>query len=424
MNWVSIVCFGICAALLLSFGWRKTDILSPARLFGFVWCLSMGLTELKFSALQHLWTIESWVLLLLGVGAFLLGTFIPYVVYVQTPLLSVKEIRERLKGQQVREKRLFWLILTCVIVYSTAYITNYLVRGWLPVDVIGTAISRVDFNVSGLTLFLYIASIIMLFTFLYFVLVNGHKTKKSFLALLLVLTGGSFFLLLMRFPIIMVAVVSFTLLYYATSFIRFRTAVPLFIAVAAFFYWISSLRFATVVSTYLYSVSKMRFSKEYAFLTEPYMYVVTNLENFARSVDKGEYHTYGYFTLDFVTAISGLKYWVLDYFNFERTPYLTSNYNTYTAFYWFYSDFGVVGLGLIPFVLGVATGLLYFRVRTVPTIANVMLYGFAVFCIFISYFNFPLAFLWFELNLLGVFLFLRWTLLPRVHPVHSGLEAV
>ncbi|MDL1892354.1 oligosaccharide repeat unit polymerase, partial [Sphingobacteriales bacterium CHB3] len=236
MNSVSIVCFGICVAVLLSYVWRKTDILSPARFFGFVWCLSIGLTELKFSALQHSWTIESWFLLLLGVGAFLLGTFIAYIVNVGTPLLSIKEIRERLKGQQVREKRLFWLILICVIVYSVAYTANYLVRGWLPVDVIGTAISRVDFNVSGLTLFLYIASIIMLFTLLYFVLVNGHKKKKSILAVLLVLTGGSFFLLLMRFPIIMVAVVGFTLLYYATSFVRLRTAVPLFVAVAAFFY--------------------------------------------------------------------------------------------------------------------------------------------------------------------------------------------
>lgn len=412
MNWVSLICFAVCVGILLSTIRRGADLLSPGRIFGFIWCLAIGLTELKWSALQEDWHAESWVLLLIGLGAFLLGIFAAYVLNLHTELVPTRKMRVLLKGQQIREGRLFLLICISTLVYLTAYIVNYYSRGWLPIQTIGTAISRVDFNVSGLTLFLYVAAFIMFSTFLYYLLVRGHKRKKAILAMIFLVTFGSFALLLMRYPIIMVSVICFTVLYYATNHIRWRTALPLIGVVGAFFFWISSLRFSHVVSTYLFSVSKMRIPKEYAFVTEPYMYLVTNLENFARSVRLADYHTYGYFTFDFVTAISGLKYWALEYFNFERMPYLTSNYNTYTAFWWFYSDFGVFGLALIPLVLGVAIGLVYYRMRSRPTIRNVTAYGVMVFVMVISYFNFPLAFLWFQLNILALYLFLRWTLIP------------
>ncbi len=413
MNWVSIVCFTVCLGIFLSTLRRNADLLSPGRLFGFIWSLSIGLTELKFSALQHNWRIESWALLLIGVSAFLIGIFVTYVLNIDKVLVAIPAMRRQLRQVQVHEGRLFLLLCLTAVVYIFAYAINYSVRGWLPVDVIGTAISRVDFNVSGLTLFLYTATLVMFFILIYFLFVKERKGRKTVLVFVLLITFGSFFLLLMRYPIIMVAILSFVLLYYSTQYIRMATAVPLFCVVAGFFFWVSSLRFSTVVSTYLYSVSKMRFSRDYAFFTEPYMYLVTNLENFARSVAVSDYHTFGYFSLDFVTAITGLKYWVLEYFDFTRTPYLTSNYNTYTAFWWFYSDFGVVGLALIPLLLGIGTGFLYYRMRSTPTVMNVISYGVAVFVMLISYFNFPLAFLWFELNLLVMFVFLRWTLVSN-----------
>jgi oligosaccharide repeat unit polymerase len=413
MNWVSIVCFSLCLIMFLSTLRRDADLLSPARLFGFIWSLSIGLTELKFSALQHTWQVESWALLLIGVGAFLIGVFTTYVLNVGRQLVPISVMRRLLRKEEVHEGRLFWLILLSTLVYGSSYVANFLVRGWLPVDAIGTSTSRVDFNVSGLTLFLYTATFIIYFSLLYFFKVQGKTARKVVLASTVLASFGTFVLLLMRYPIILVSVMSFSFLYYATNQIRLRTAIPILAAVTGFFYWISSLRFSTVISTYLYSVSKMRFSKDYAIFTEPYMYFVTNLENFARSVSVSDYHTYGYFTFDFITALAGLKYWVLDYFDFDRTPYLTSNYNTYTAFWWFYSDFGVVGLAVIPLILGICIGMLYYRMRISPSTKNVTAYGVMVFVMFISYFNFPFAFLWFEYVMLALFLFLRWVVLPK-----------
>jgi oligosaccharide repeat unit polymerase len=142
------------------------------------------------------------------------------------------------------------------------------------------------------------------------------------------------------------------------------------------------------------------------------MYVVMNLENFSHATDHLEHYTYGYFTLDFVTAIAGLKYWVLEYFGLDRMPFLFSSYNTYTAFWWFYSDFGVVGLAVIPLLLGFGAGALYYRMRQAPTIRRVTAYSVMVFVTAISFFVFPMANLWFEYNIAALYLILRWTIVP------------
>ena len=135
-----------------------------------------------------------------------------------------------------------------------------------------------------------------------------------------------------------------------------------------------------------------------------------NLENFARAVNRLEYHTFGYFTFDFVTAIAGLKYWISDYFGVDRMPYLISGYNTYTAFWSFYRDFGIIGLVLIPLLLGFGISMMYYRMRRKPSIKSVTAYGVMVFVMVISFFNFPISFLWFEYNVLALYWLLRWTM--------------
>jgi oligosaccharide repeat unit polymerase len=413
VTWVSSVCFGICVTIVLSVFRRDADPFSPARVFGFVWCLAVGLADLKFSALQHDWNLNGWLLLIIGIGSFLVGTFVSYVLHLDRALIPIRTMRVMLRDEEVREGRLFVLVLVSGAVYCGAFLANYMIRGWLPIFVIGKNISRVEFNVSGLTLFLYSAAFVVFFTMLYHLQVRGRSGRKRLLAVLSVVVVGSYFLLLQRFQIIMAAMLCFILLFYATRNVRLRNMLPLVAAVVGFFYWMSSLRLSHLASAFLYKAGKMRFSADFAFLTEPYMYVVMNLENFARSVNLQEYYTYGYFTFDFVTAIAGLKYWIVEYFNLDRTPFLESGYNTYTAFWWFYSDFGVLGLALIPLVLGFSTGEVYYRMRSAPSIKNVTAYGVMVFVMFISFFVFPMMHLWFMYNMLALYWILRWTMIPR-----------
>ena len=414
MSWVSLICFAICFGIVLSIFRREADLLSPARVFGFIWSLAIGLTDLKLSALQHAWNLESWAILLIPLVAFLTGTFITYVLNFDGELVPIRTMRQLLRTEEVREGRLFWFILLAAVTYAVSYLVIFLVKGWLPIFVIGTRTSRVEFNIIGFTVFLYSAGFIVFFTLIYYLVGRGKRSRKIILGITALVTVGSYFLLLQRFQIIMAAIICFILLYYATNYIRFRTALPLLAVVTTFFYWISSLRFSHVVSTYIYSVSKMRFSKDYALLTEPYMYLVLNLENFAHSVNRLDHHTFGYFTFDFIVSIAGLENWAGEYFRLDRTPYLTNPYyNTYTAFWPFHRDFGIIGLALIPLLLGLTSGILYYRMRICPSLKSVTAYGVIFFVIVISFFVFPISFLWFQYNMLALYLILRFTVIPR-----------
>jgi len=413
VGWVSILAFVVCFGIVLS-GFRKNaDPFSPGRVFGLIWGLSIGLADLKFSGFQHEWRTTSWILLLLAVVAFFVGTFAAYVVFLRRPLMPLRRIREVLGKEVIHESRLFWVTLASGIVYAVAYVLNYLAKGWLPIEAAARDMSRTEFNVTGLTFLIYLVPSVLYFVILYFVKVKGARAKKLLLGVFGLMILISFLLFVSRFQIMMLAVVSFTFFFYATKHVRLRTAMIALFGAAGFFFWISSIRWSSFVAEFLYWSSRMKFPRDYAFLTEPYMYFVMNLENFARAVQKLEQFSYGYYTFDFITAIAGLKYWVYEYFNFERLPFLVSGYNTYTSFWLFYRDFGVIGLVAFPFLLGFGTALLYYRMRSMPSLRNVTAYGVMLFVITMSFFVFPLSFLWFEFNLLLIYVALRWTTIPR-----------
>lgn len=422
MSWISWICFGICFTIIISIFQRGADPLSPARTFGFIWSLCIGLAELKLSSLQHDWNLYSWTLLLIAVVSFLVGTYIAYVLNIRSKLVPIEGMRQILKAERIHESRLFWLICVSVLVYIISYTINFSLKGWLPISAAARNMSRVEFNVTGLTFLIYIVPSVFYLMIIYTLKVEGKRGKKAILFLIFLIVLGSFLLFVSRFQIVIVFVIGGTLLYYGTRYIRLRTGLLFFTILLAFFYWISSMRYSHLAATFLYSISKMNISRDYALLTEPYMYFVMNLENFARAVNHLDYHTYGYFTFDFITAISGLKYWIYEYFNLERLPYLISGYNTYSAFWIFYFDFGVLGLAIIPWLFGFSSSMVYYRMRSRPSIRNVTAYGVLLFVNIFTFFVFPISFLWFEFNILVLYFFLRWTVIPRKESLNYSPE--
>ena len=103
MSWISWICFSICLGIILSAFKHDADPLSPSRVFGFIWSLSIALADLKFSAFQHVWAIDSWILLLTSILAFLVGTFIACVLNLKRNIIPVPMMRELLKQEKVHE---------------------------------------------------------------------------------------------------------------------------------------------------------------------------------------------------------------------------------------------------------------------------------------------------------------------------------
>ena len=219
------------------------------------------------------------------------------------------------------------------------------------------------------------------------------------------------FFLLQRFQLVLTVVVCVVLAYYATRHFRPATLVPYTGVAVGLFYLVSSLRSGIeLYFIYLYKLSQMRFPRAYAVFTEPYMYFVMNVENLARAIARHEQFTMGYYTFDFMLALTGLKHWIASYFGLTEMPYLISDYNTYTGYWVYYRDFGPLGLVVFPLALGIAIGLIYYSLRTRPGLSILTVYGGCVFLILFSFFNNPLTFLWFVYNIIVAALVLRWVI--------------
>jgi len=167
------------------------------------------------------------------------------------------------------------------------------------------------------------------------------------------------------------------------------------VLVASVIYSIATLRAGQILQTVLYKISLMKIHPDYAIFTEPYMYLVMNVENFVHAVSRLQGYTFGYFTFDWVFALIQLKYPIREYFSLAETPYLFSGYNTYTLFWTLYRDFGVLGISLLPLLGGLFVGSVYYAMRRNPTLELVSFYSIIVFVMGLSFFLSPLGSLWF-----------------------------
>jgi oligosaccharide repeat unit polymerase len=398
MTLISFLSFLICLAIVLSTLRKGADVWSPGRVFGFIWALAVGLADLKFSGLQSEWSVEGWLLILIGIFSFLLGVLSVNVLNLSSPLTSIRTMRAMLGREAIRHKRFFWLIVSLFLAYAISYGLNVLLRGEVPAFSETPGSTRVGFGLFGIGLVIHVAPIVMFFVNQYFVLVPGHRFRKTILGTVFLMSLGSFFLLLYRFDLVIWIIATVVFLYYASRHIRPRTILILGVLIASLYVGIQSIRFIGHIENYLYYVSKMRFGLENAAFTEPYMYVAMNLENFVRAAERLDHHTFGYYTFNALMSLTGLKHWIAEYAFLSETPYLNSGYNTYSFLWVYYRDFGVVGLALFPFLLGLVIAYLYYELRKNPRLITVSLYGMAVFVMAISFFHNALSLLHFVFN--------------------------
>ncbi|MDP1995191.1 MAG: O-antigen polymerase, partial [Ignavibacteria bacterium] len=304
MSAIAIISFSIFLIALLSLIRKEADLFSPARLFTLVWSFAIGLTELKLSRLQFNWNGYSWFILLLCISSVFLGMFIVYVLNINNNLKTVATIRDSVAKIKINSDVFFKLIVVMFSAYLISYIAIYLIVGFIPLFTATPNIARLKWSVFGFGLIIHLAPAAIYLIFVFYLLVKAELGKKSILSVLLLVTLLSFLLLLQRFGLVISIILTLIYAYYGTFKFRPRNLIVVFVLVAIFMYGISTLRVSSFFVEFFYYTSKMKFSHDYAFLSEPYMYVAMNLENFANAVNKLERFTYGYFTFDFILALS------------------------------------------------------------------------------------------------------------------------
>ena len=388
MTFPQIISLAIILLLVAISFKRGSDLLSPARIFILVWAVCILLVEFKFSGFQHEWSVFSWFVLLSGLSSFLLGLFIAYSLKADKNLLTINEIRGRIK-QNIKfdKQRLFITISLLFTAYIISLIIEIVLEGYIPIFHPKPDMARMEFGVFGIHLIVSQMPVI-LFLIVEYLILGSESRKKTFSVLMFfVIVFMTYFLLLQRFNYIYWLVISLTLLYYATRKINFKNIVIFSFFFASFLSILTSIRVSQYATQFMHVISKMKYSAEYASFTGPYMYVVMNLENLARAVDKLETNTYSAMTFDWVYALFGLKHWIKDYFDIIPRPFLNSSFNTYPYMWEYFYDFGILGVVVISLGLGLIIGSIYYYMRVRGTLDLVVFYAVCLFFIFISFFT-------------------------------------
>ncbi len=399
MNVLSTILFLVTVILIISSIHKKFDPLSPSRVFIIVWSSAIGLANLKLSSYQHEWTLFGWIALLVGLFSFLLGTFTVYVINLNKPLFAIQTIRKKIQRQPLDYNNLFRIAVTLFIAYSICYIAEMIIEGYLPIFSARIEWARIDFGIFGFHLIVNMMITILVISTVYLVLAPKSVSKKIFTTTIFILTTVSFFFLLQRYNFFIIGICILGILYFATNKINLKNIFIGSVAFFSFLGYIQSIRLSQYVQNYIHAFSKMKYSVEYAIFSEPYLYITMNLENYARASEKLEKFTYGYFTIDWMLALTGLKHWLEKYFNIIRLPFLNSGYNTYPFHWTYYNDFGILGVLVFPFLTGFVIAYFYYRMRITVELKWVIYYSLGLVLIGMSLLSNPLTRLDFMANI-------------------------
>lgn len=409
MTVISFICFLIFFFVLFISFKKGVDFFSPARVFLFVWTLAIGLTDLKLSRFQLEWSFYSWLMIFIAVTSMLTGMFIVYVISYGKEIPSLNKARENFICCNVNTSYLLKIITFLFLSYIVSFIVTSIVEGYIPFFTFAPDATRSKWGIFGFGLFIQVVPSLIYFMMLFFILTKKKYLQKSLVGLLFFVTFLTYLLILQRFYLIYCILLTIVFLFYSSRKINTKNIIIIFLIIFLIIYGISAIRTSRYLINIVHYISAMKYSSKYALFTEPYMYVAMNLENFARAVDKLEVFDYGYNSFDFILALTGLKHWIADYTTIQEFPFIiTSSFNTYTMFFAYYKDFGIIGIFLIPFLLGMFISSLYYKMRREPILSNISLYGIFVFVILFSFFIPILSWLHFIFNLIVIFIVTKY----------------
>lgn len=374
--------------IIIGISFRKgTDILSPGKVFLIIWSISLFITEFKFSLFQNTWSLFAWVTILVGILSFSTGNLIANTSYISYPMSSVSGIRSKFKLKTFNLSKLLILIIALFIFYMLAWVLEIILYGEIPLFSLQPDIARTEFGVFGIHLIVNLFPSIIFLCVEYFILKSKLPKNNLIVWVIFFISFVSYFFLLQRLNYFFWGTLTFVFLYYCSNTLNLKKIFIGLVILIVIMWGIQSIRVAQYATEFLYVISKMKYSSDYASFTGPYMYIVMNLENFATGVNRLQQHSYGILSGDWFLAILGIKSWLGEYFNVDYRKFVNSSYNTYPIFWNFYYDFGLIGVAISSLLLGYFSSLFYFLFRITMKIKYLVMYGIILFGIIMSFFT-------------------------------------
>lgn len=371
---------------------REEENLTELRaLFTLAWVGGQGIACLKLSRLQSDWLPVTWLCFFLIYIGFGIGY--------EWSGRKQKVPRQELCKDEIQAGRLFICIMCLAAASLVCFVFEAIRVGFIPLfSKEPHAYSY--FHVSGVHYFTISCILIPAVTVLYLKVGRVKGRKEKILLLLANIEAVAIpVLCVSRFQLLFAvgfAVVTYIMVY---DSIRLRTLGLLLAALIPVYVILTVFRHHDVA--YLNGIFEMKYGKMPIFITQPYMYVANNFENFNCMAEQLGSHSFGMRMLFPVFALTGLKFvfpQLTSYAVYLTKPELT----TLTMFYDAYYDFGVPGVFLFAVLLGYAAGRIARTIKGSSNPATYLFYGqMAIYlglAFFTTWFSNPTTWFWLVLT--------------------------
>ena len=359
-------------------------------LFTLAWVGGQGISCLKLSTLQDTWSYITWLSFFVIYIAFGIG-------YEWGRKYSRVEGKEPEKNKK-KADRLFRCIMLLLVVSAGCFVIEIIRIGYIPVFS-DEPYSYSYFRMSALHYLHYCAISCILIPGLTVLWkkIDSEESKWRNGAIIIanIVAFAVPFLYVSRFQFLFEIGVAAVIYILVNKNMRKSTLVLLGLVVCAAYVVITLSQKRDAI--YLNNVFKMKYTHMPVFLTQPYIYIANNYDNFDCLVKNLPKFSYGLRMLFPFVSLTGLKFVMPNLV--PATVYLTSTeLTTFTMFYDAYYDFGVIGVFVIALLIGVVAKVIIDIIKKSDNPVVYLLYGqiavYLALAFFTTWFSSPATWFW------------------------------
>lgn len=359
-------------------------------LFTLAWVGGQGISCLRLSTLQDTWSYITWLSFFVIYIAFGIG-------YEWGRKYSRVEGKEPEKNKK-KADRLFRCIMLLLVVSAGCFVIEIIRIGYIPVFS-DEPYSYSYFRMSALHYLHYCAISCILIPGLTVLWkkIDSEESKWRNGAIIIanIVAFAVPFLYVSRFQFLFEIGVAAVIYILVNKNMRKSTLVLLGLVVCAAYVVITLSQKRDAI--YLNNVFKMKYTHMPVFLTQPYIYIANNYDNFDCLVKNLPKFSYGLRMLFPFVSLTGLKFVMPNLV--PATVYLTSTeLTTFTMFYDAYYDFGVIGVFVIALLIGVVAKVIIDIIKKSDNPVVYLLYGqiavYLALAFFTTWFSSPATWFW------------------------------
>jgi len=291
----------LAAGYLYYYDYHRSGSLIHLRgLFAAFWVGGQAMACLKLSSLQSDWNLVTWICFYLALAGF-------WVTYEVIEKLFGGGYSRRTQRRSEFARPIFRCIEVLTLVSLAAFILEAAVLGYIPLFIKGVPHAYSEFHLSGVHYFTVSCVLVPSLAVLFFLEGGSRKTYRNILAMLMTAVSPAIpILCVSRFQFLFAVLMAcFT---FGSCYQRLNPWVlPALLVFLLPVYVVLTVARSHDVA-YLNGIFEMKNSNMPIFISQPYIYIANNYENFDCLVEALPRHTYGIRMLFPVWALTGLKF--------------------------------------------------------------------------------------------------------------------